>query len=133
MWCFTVETRRRFALCRTKYVKMTAICKLIFVTNAIFKFYGYLILNNYPSTPIDQTIVTNNLFKDQLTYYINIYAKVRYHKILLMGKLQSKLKCTLNKFKVVQRTINYFSVLPNLKIVITVITKNTERTYRRYL
>ena len=38
-----------------------------------------------------------------------------------MGNLQSKLKRTSNKLKVVKRTIKFLSVAPDLKVVITVI------------
>ena len=48
-------------------------------TDATSKPYGYLVLDNHPSTPEDQTVVTIILPGDQLTYYINSHAKVRRH------------------------------------------------------
>ena len=48
-------------------------------TDATFKQNGYLVLDHHPSTPEDQTVVTNILIKDQLTYYINSHAKVKRH------------------------------------------------------
>ena len=46
-------------------------------TDATSKPYGRVPAN--PSTPEDQTVVTNILPGDQLTYYINSNAKVRRH------------------------------------------------------
>ena len=48
-------------------------------TDASFKPYGYLVLDHKPSTPEDQTVVTNLLPGKRLTYYINTYAKVKRH------------------------------------------------------
>ena len=48
-------------------------------TDATSKPYGYLVLDNHPSTPEDQTVVTNILFGEQLTYYMNSNAKVKCH------------------------------------------------------
>ena len=48
-------------------------------TDATFKPNGYLVLNNHPSTPDDQTVVTNIFPGEQLTYYINRYPKVKCH------------------------------------------------------
>ena len=44
-------------------------------TDATYKPYEYLGLNHHPSTPEDQTVVTNILPEDQLTDYINSHAK----------------------------------------------------------
>ena len=38
-----------------------------FFTDAISKPYGYLVLDHHPSTPEDQTVVTNILPREQLT------------------------------------------------------------------
>ena len=48
-------------------------------TDATSKPYGYLILDNHPSTLEDQTVVTNILPWEQLTDYINSHAKVKRH------------------------------------------------------
>ena len=48
-------------------------------TDATSKPYGYLILDNHPSTLEDQTVVTNILPWEQLTDYINSHAKVKHH------------------------------------------------------
>ena len=48
-------------------------------TDASSKPYGYLVLDYHPSTPEDQTVVTNILPWDQLTYYIRSHAKVKRH------------------------------------------------------
>ena len=48
-------------------------------TDATSKPYGYLVLDNYPSTPEDQTVVANILPGEQLTYYINSNAQVKQH------------------------------------------------------
>ena len=48
-------------------------------TDATCKPYRYLVLDYHPSTPEDQTIVTNILFEEQLTYYIKRNALVRRH------------------------------------------------------
>ena len=78
MWCFvTVGTRRSSALWRTKYVQITVSSLLIFLMDATSKPYGYLVLDHYPSTPENQTIVTNILPGEQLTYYTNSHAKVK--------------------------------------------------------
>ena len=46
-------------------------------TDANFKPYGYLVLDHHPSTPEDQTVVTNILTKEQLTDYINSNVEVK--------------------------------------------------------
>ena len=61
-------------------------------TDATSKPYEYLVLDHHPSTLYDQTVVTNILPGDQLTYYINSYAKVRRHYNVLISNSQSKLK-----------------------------------------
>ena len=38
--------------------------------NASCKPYGYLVLDHHPSTPENQTVVTNILPEEQLTYYL---------------------------------------------------------------
>ena len=48
-------------------------------TDATSKPDGYLVLKHHPSTPEDQTIATNILPGEQLTYYINSHFKVRRH------------------------------------------------------
>ena len=48
-------------------------------TDATSKSYKYLVLDHHLSTPEDQTVVTNILLGDQLTYYINSHAKVKRH------------------------------------------------------
>ena len=48
-------------------------------TDATSKQYGYLVLNHHPSTPEDQTVVTNIFPGEQLTYYINSHPTVRRH------------------------------------------------------
>ena len=48
-------------------------------TDANFKPYGYMVLDHHASTPEDQTVVTNIIPGDQLTYYINSRVKVRLH------------------------------------------------------
>ena len=40
-------------------------------TEATSKPYGYMVVDHHPSTPENQTVVTNILPGDQLTYYIN--------------------------------------------------------------
>ena len=50
-----------------------------YFTDATSKPYEYLVLDHHPSTPEDQTVVTNILPGDQLTYYINSHAKVKRH------------------------------------------------------
>ena len=52
---------------------------VVIFTDSTSKPYGYLVLDHHPSTPEDQTVVTNILFEDQLTYYINSHAKVKRH------------------------------------------------------
>ena len=47
--------------------------------DATFKPYEYLVLDHHPLTPENQTVVTNILSKDQLTYYINSNGKVKRH------------------------------------------------------
>ena len=39
-------------------------------TDAISKPFGYLVLEDHPFTPEDQTVISNILTIDQLTYYI---------------------------------------------------------------
>ena len=46
-------------------------------TGAISKPYGNLVLDHHPSTPEDQTVVINILYRDQLTDYISSYVKVK--------------------------------------------------------
>ena len=48
-------------------------------TDATSKHYGVLVLDHNPLTPEDQTVVTNILPGDLLTYYINSNAKVKRH------------------------------------------------------
>ena len=48
-------------------------------TDATSKPYGYLVLDHHPSTSEGQTVVTNILPGDQLTYYINSRVKVKRH------------------------------------------------------
>ena len=48
-------------------------------TDGTSKPYKYLVLDHNPSTPEDQTFVTNILPGKQLTYYIYSYAKVKRH------------------------------------------------------
>ena len=48
-------------------------------TDATSKPYGYLILDHHPSTPEDQTVVTNIFPREQLIYYINSHTKVKRH------------------------------------------------------
>ena len=48
-------------------------------TDGTSKPYGYLVLDHKLSTPEDQTVVTNILPGDQLTYYINSHVKVKRH------------------------------------------------------
>ena len=62
------------------------------LTNATSKPYGYLVLDHHPSTPEDQTVATNNLPGEQLTYYINSHLKVKRQINILMENSQSKLK-----------------------------------------
>ena len=45
-------------------------------TDATSKPYEYLVLHHHPSTPEDQTVATNILPGEQLTYYINSHLKV---------------------------------------------------------
>ena len=45
--------------------------------DATSKPYGYLVLDHDPSTPKDQTVATNILPGEQLTYYINSHLKVK--------------------------------------------------------
>ena len=94
-----------------------------FFTDAISKFYGYLVLDDHPSTPEDQTVVTNILPGDQLTYYINCRVKVRWHYNFVMGNSQSKLKHKSNELNVVKRTIKFLSIAPDLEVVRAVIKK----------
>ena len=54
-------------------------------THATLKPYGYLVRDYYPSTHEDQTIVTNILTENQLTYYINSHAKVKQNYNFLRG------------------------------------------------
>ena len=70
-------------------------------TDAISKPYGYLVLDHHPSTPEDQTVVTNILPGDQLTYYINSHARARRYYNFLMDNLQSILKRKSNNLNVV--------------------------------
>ena len=83
--------------------------------------FVYLVLDHHPSTPENQTVVTNILPGDQLPCYINSHAKVKRHKINLMGNSYSKLKRKLNKLKVVKRAIKFLSVAPDLEVVRAVI------------
>ena len=46
-------------------------------TEATSKPYGYFVLDHHPSTPEDQTVATNILPGEQLTYYINSHLKVK--------------------------------------------------------
>ena len=92
-------------------------------TNAISKHYRYLVLDHQPSTPADQTVVTNILSKDQLTYYINSNATVKRYDNFLISISQSKLKRKSNKSKVVIRIIKFVSVAPDFNVVRTVIKK----------
>ena len=48
-------------------------------TDATSEPYGYMVQDHHPSIPEDQTVVTNILPGDQLTYYINSHAKVKRH------------------------------------------------------
>ena len=48
-------------------------------TDATSKPYRYLVLDLNPSTPKEQTVVTNILPGEQVTYYINSNAKVKRH------------------------------------------------------
>ena len=48
-------------------------------TDVTSKPCGYLVLDHHLSTREDQTVVTNLLFGDQITYYINSNAKVKRH------------------------------------------------------
>ena len=83
MWFFvTVGTRRSSAPCRTKYVKNDGKWLVDSFTDATSKPYGYLVLDHQPSTPEDQTVVTNILPGDELTYYINSNAKLNDIKII---------------------------------------------------
>ena len=93
-------------------------------TDATSKPYGYLVLDHQPSTPEDQTVVTNILPGDQLTYYINCRVKVRWHYNFVMGNSQSKLKHKSNGLNVVKRTIKFLSVAPDLEVVRAVIKKS---------
>ena len=43
-------------------------------TDAMYTPYGYLVLDHHLATSEDQTVVTNILPGDQLTYYINSHA-----------------------------------------------------------
>ena len=94
-------------------------------TNAPSKPYGYLILDHHLSTPKDHMVFTNILPKEQLTYYINSYAKGRRHYNFLMYYSQSKLKRKSNRLKVVKRTIKFRSIEPDLDVVKAVIKKAT--------
>ena len=47
------------------------------VTDATSKPYWYLVLNHHSSTPENQTVATNILPGEQLTYYINSHLKIR--------------------------------------------------------
>ena len=46
-------------------------------TDATSEPYGYLVLDYYPSTPEDQTVVTNICPREQLIYYKNSHTKVK--------------------------------------------------------
>ena len=46
-------------------------------TDATSKPYGYLVMVHNPSSPEDQTIATNIVPGENLTYYINSHVKVR--------------------------------------------------------
>ena len=48
-------------------------------TDATSEPYGYLVLDNYPSTPENQTVVINIFLGEQLIYYINSHTKVKRH------------------------------------------------------
>ena len=48
-------------------------------TDATCKPYGYLVLDHHPLTPENQTVITNILPGEQLTYYIKSNAQVRRH------------------------------------------------------
>ena len=48
-------------------------------TDATSKTYRYLVLDHHPSTPEDQTVVTNIFSGEQLIYYINSYTQVKRH------------------------------------------------------
>ena len=48
-------------------------------TDATSKDYGYLVLGHHPSTPKDQTVVTNFCSNKKLTYYINSYPLDKRH------------------------------------------------------
>ena len=65
--------------------------------------YVYLILDHHPLTSENQTVVTNILLNEQLTYYIKIIAKVRLTKYYLMGYTQFKFKLKSTKNKEVKR------------------------------
>ena len=92
-----------------------------YFTNATSKPSGYLILDHHPSTPEDQTVVTNILPENQLTYYINSNAKVKRHYNFLISNSQSKLKRKSNKLKVIKRTIKFLSIAPDFNVVRVVI------------
>ena len=92
-------------------------------TDATSKPYWYLVLDHHPSTPEDQTIATNILPGEQLTYYINSHLKVKSRSNCLMENSQSKLKRQSNKLKVVKHTIKFLSVAPDLKVAKAVLQK----------
>ena len=48
-------------------------------TDATLKPYKYLVLDHHPSTPEDQTVVTNILCGEQLIYYINSHVTGKRH------------------------------------------------------
>ena len=90
-------------------------------TDATFKPYRYLVLDHQPSTFKNQTVVTNILPGEQLTYYIKSNAQVRRHYNYLMGNTQSKFKSKSNKLKVVKSYIKFIAVAFDLEVVKTVI------------
>ena len=92
-------------------------------TDATSKPYGYLVLDNHPSTHEDQTVATNILPGEQLTYYINSHLKVKRQYNFLIENSHSKLKRQSNKLQVVKRTIKFLSVAPDLKVAKAVLQK----------
>ena len=92
-------------------------------TDATSKPYGYLVLDQNPSTPDEQTVVTNILPKDQLTNYKNSLGKDKRHYNFLISNRQFELKRKSNKLKVVQRRITFFFVTLDFTIVRAVIRK----------
>ena len=76
------------------------------LTDATYKPYGYLVLDHHPSTPENQTIVTNILPKKQLTYYIKSNAQVKRHLNCLMKNSQLNLNLQSTAF-------NFFCIVWN--------------------